>query len=349
MVPFTPVHGPENWYAREYKDPASYTYVLTRSDIAELDAAVEKIKSSGSKLEETKKDDFPLPILGPKLKQLLREAQFGRGFQLIRGVPVERYSREESVIAYWGMGLYWGPMKSNNKKGHLIGHIKDLGHDPNSPTTRLFATSAAQPFHNDSSDIVTLLCLKNAKEGGHSSWASSVTVYNEILKRRPDLAQLLAGPWFFDRKGEVPPGKQGFFEIPVLNFHKGYLSVNFSDNYFRLSQRHPEVPRLTPAHYEAMDLFTSLASSDELRLDGVLQPGDIQILSNHVCLHARGAFTDHLENDQKRHLLRLWISPTDDRPLPDAYKEILGGSVEIGNRGGIVVDGTELKITLEAE
>lgn len=68
-------------------------------------------------------------------------------------------------------------------------------------------------------DVVSLLCLNNAKEGGHSSWSSSITVYNEILRQRPDLAHLLAGPWFFDRKGEVPEGKQGFFEIPVFNFH----------------------------------------------------------------------------------------------------------------------------------
>ena len=66
---------------------------------------------------------------------------------------------------------------------------------------------------------MSLLCLRNAKEGGHSSWSSSITVYNEILRRRPDLAHLLAGPWFFDRKGEVPEGKKGFFEIPVFNFH----------------------------------------------------------------------------------------------------------------------------------
>lgn len=63
---------------------------------------------------------------------------------------------------------------------------------------------------------------------------------------------------------------------------QGYLSVNFSDNYFRLAQRHPEVPRFTAAHEEAMQLFTSLAASEELRMDAMLQPGDIQILNNHV-------------------------------------------------------------------
>lgn len=74
---------------------------------------------------------------------------------------------------------------------------------------------------------------------------------------------------------------QHYVEADLL-VQKGYLSVNYSENYFHLSQRHPEVPKFTPAHYEAMEMFTALASSDELRLDGVLQPGDIQLLSNHV-------------------------------------------------------------------
>ena len=188
---------------------------------------------------------------------------------------------------------------------------------------------APRRYHNDSADIVTLLCLKNAKSGGLSSFSSSITVHNEILRRRPDLGPLMAGPWYFDRKGEVPPGKKPFFAIPVFNYHAGYLSVNYSDNYYLLSQRHAEVPRLTPAHYEAMALFNQLAASDELRLDMMLQPGEIQVLSNHTALHTRSAFEDWDDVDQRRHLLRLWLAPANDRPLPDSYKEIYGGGIEV--------------------
>lgn len=56
---------------------------------------------------------------------------------------------------------------------------------------------------------------------------------------------------YFDRKGEVPPGKKPFFAIPVFNYHEGYLSINYSDNYYLLSQRHAEVPRLTKVRYTA--------------------------------------------------------------------------------------------------
>lgn len=175
-------------------------------------------------------------------------------------------------------------------------------------------------------------------------------MHNEIIRRRPDLARVLAGPWYFDRKGEIPEGGKPFFLIPVFNYYEGYLSINYSENYFQLSQRHTEVPRFTQDHLDAMELFSSLAASNELRLDYLLQPGDIQLLSNHTALHARTSFTDHPDVDRRRHLLRLWLSPVNDRPLPECYSDLLGGSVQIGNRGGIRVPGAVTNpIPLEAE
>lgn len=353
VEPFTLVEGPEAWTAAEYRNRSDWITTLSPTHVAELDAAVQGVLRAGLDIEKgphtISKETFPLPTLGPVLEAIREEVATGRGFALVRGFPVERYSRKETMIGYWGLGLYWGKAGSNNKNGHLIGHIKDIGHDPANPLTRLYATAAAQPYHNDAADIVTLLCLKNARSGGLSSWSSSVSVHNEILRRRPDLGPVLAGDWFFDRKGEVPPGKKPFFAIPVFNYFKGYLSINYSDNYYLLSQRHAEVPRLTQAHYEAMELFNSLAKSDELRMDYMLQPGEIQLLSNHTQLHTRAAFEDWDDIDQRRHLLRLWLAPPAERPLPESYKEIYGGSVEIGNRGGIHVEGTIEHISLEAE
>lgn len=86
---------------------------------------------------------------------------------------------------------------------------------------------------------------------------------------------------------------------------QGSLSVNYSDNYYLLSQRFPEVPRLTAAHYEAMSLFNQLASSQELALQMILQPGDIQLLNNHTCLHYRSAFVDWPVSPVALHRL-LW-------------------------------------------
>lgn len=336
-----PIHHPSAWYADDMRRRQhEWVYSLSEGDVAELEATTAAAAATGKRVEDITLEDFPLPTLGPKLRALLREVTHGRGFQLLSGVPVERWTQEQAILAYWGMGLYWGQVRPINKQGHLLGHIKDIGLDPNAPTTRLYATSAPQPIHNDGpADVVTLLCLNQAKEGGASTWSSSITVYNEILRRRPDLLEVLAGPWYFDRKGEVPPGKQPFFEIPVFNFHKGYLSVNFSSNYYLLSQRHAEVPRLTPAHLEAIKVFEEVALSPELRLDWVLRPGDVQLLSNHTALHSRQGFADDPQDPrQQRHLLRLWVSPPEERPLPSAYGEIMGGGLDVGRRGGIIPD-----------
>jgi hypothetical protein len=264
---------------------------------------------------------------------------------------VHRWPPAHVALAYWGLGLHWGRAVPTNAAGHLIGHVKDIGQDPSRPDTRLYTTSAAQPFHNDGpADLVALLCLDTAKDGGLSSWCSSIALHNEVLGR-PDIAALLAAPdaWFFDRKGEVPSGKKGFFEVPVFNYHKGFLSVNFSDNYFLLSQRHKEVPRLTPAHHEAMALLNSLAAPDKFRMDYAMLPGDIQLLSNHTVFHARSAFVDHDEPGRGRHLLRLWLVPPGARPLPECYGEMMGGGVNPETRGGIVLAlGARPSVPLEA-
>lgn len=44
------------------------------------------------------------------------------------------------------------------------------------------------------------------------------TVHNEFLKLRPDLGPIMTEDWYFDRKGEVPAGKQPFFAIPAFNY-----------------------------------------------------------------------------------------------------------------------------------
>ena len=375
LQPFDLVEGPSAWKAGDFASPDDYTTALTASDIRELDSAVAKVAAEAWPAEDGADDANTapssnnntssllhklyttpqqardlLPTLSPKLEAMRVEAATGRGFALLRNFPVERYTRRQTLAGYWLFGLLWGTAASNNKKGHLIGHIKDIGHDPTHPDTRLYATNAAQPWHNDAADLVSLLCLSNALEGGLSSWSSSVSVYNAVLKSHPHLARVLAGPWFMDRKGEVPPGKKPFFEIPVFNFHKGHLSVNISENYFLLSQRHAEVPRLTPDHYEALRVFTAYASSPELAISAMLQPGEIQLLNNHTCLHHRGAFVDDLAAKKPRHLLRLWLAPEEAPELPPCYEEIYGGNgLAVGKRGGIHVAETVECVPEEAE
>jgi hypothetical protein len=149
-----------------------------------------------------------------------------------------------------------------------------------------------------------------------------------------------------DRRGEVPEGKRPWFETPIYNDHHGLLSAIYAPHYVRSSQRFPEAPRLAAEDIAALDCFDALAEDTTLRLDMEFQPGDMQFVHNHTVLHDRTAFEDWPEPERKRHLLRLWLAAPGARPLPPAYAERYG-SVEIGNRGGIICKGTRLHAPLE--
>lgn len=201
--------------------------------------------------------------------------------------------------------------------------MRDLDLDPSSPDVRLYATRAAQPYHTDSCDLVALLCLRTAFQGGISSWASSHSIYNQLLTEAPELARTLAEPFYVDRKGEVPHGKLAYYQLPIINVSEGgQVSVIYARGFIEHAQRHPEVPRLTKLQLEALDAVDRLAASNELRLDYSLEPGDIQLLHNHQILHARSAFTDYPNSDiKRRHLLRLWLCPPDGIELPEGFAE----------------------------
>ena len=347
--PLHPVVDPAEWYSGDVAASDDWMHAFSPGQIDEIDAAIAGVGARGLEIMDIRREDFPLPTLGPVLDGVRDTLLDGRGFAILRGLPVGRYSRLESAIAFWGIGAYLGEAVSQNAKGHLLGHVKDLvGEVMDSPRNRGYQSRSGLPYHGDSCDVVGLLCLHTAKSGGLSSIVSSPSIHNLMLQRRPDLVAELARPWYRDRRGEVPDGKKPWFELPVFNYYAGYLTTSMQGNYIRTAQRFPELPRFTKLQREALDMMEAL--EDELHIDIEFRPGDMQFLHNHVILHSRTAFEDYPEPERKRHLLRLWLSTPDGRPLPPAYAERYHSLAE-GQRpvGGIIVPGTELKTPLEAE
>ena len=322
---------------------------LAPADFREIEQAVKSLMARDADIAAISAADFPLPSLAPKLKARVRdEVLNGRGFLLLRGLPVERWSVREAATAYFGLGAHIGSARSQNAKGHVLGHVQDLGLDAQDPNVRIYQTNARQTFHTDSCDIVALLCLKTARSGGLSALVSSSTIFNEMRRRRPDLLALLLEPVATDRRGEVPPGQKPFFEIPVFNWHAGHLSAIYQRQYIESAQRFADAPRLTPAHREALDLFDALADDPALNMTMEFKPGDVQFVYNHTILHDRTAFVDWPERERRRHLLRLWLAALDARELPPVFAQRYG-SVTIGDRGGVIVAGTRLHAPLMAE
>lgn len=348
-MPPGPIEAPFAWRGADVARRGDHIHRFSDAELAEIDGAVGSARRRGTLLLELNPDTFPLPRLGPFLKGL-RDAVLleGRGFAMLRGLPVERWSMEECAIAYLGLGSHVGAPVSQNAKGHVLGHVKDLGRSIDDPTARIYQTTHKQTFHTDSVDIVALLCLKTARAGGLSRIVSSIHLYNEMFRRRPELAAELFQPFCFDRRGEVPPGKQPYYVTPVFHWHAGKLSVFYGNRYYiQSAQRFPEVPRLTARQTAALDLFDALANDPDNYLDIEFRPGDIQLVHNHVILHDRTDYEDWPEPERRRHLLRLWLCPPNGRPLPAILADRYG-SIEIGRRGGILVEGTRLTAPLEA-
>lgn len=335
------------WYGRDLARRSDWIRELAPGEIDEIEAAVESAR--GVPLDRLSPANFPLPRLGAALGGMLAELLEGRGFILLRGLPVERMTREAQAVAYLGLGSWLGSFRSQNAKGHLLGHVKDLGLDIADPKVRYYQTNRRLEYHTDSVDIVGLLCLKTAKAGGESFIASSMTVFNEVLARRPDLVPALFEPYPTDRRGEVPPGMKPWFDIPIYHRHAGKLSCIYVRQYIESAQQlFPEARRLSAAQRAAMDLIDELCNDPAIHLSMDFRPGDIQLLHNHQILHSRGDFENWPQPERHRHLLRLWLAPRQARPLPEVFAARYG-SVTPGARGGIVVADTKLRVPLEAE
>ena len=336
--PMQKVVDPAGWTAEDLADLSHWSYRITESESDELADAVAAVRRSGIAIEEVARENFPLRRLADVLADVRRELIDGRGIIMLRNFPLARFDRAATAIAYLGLGGYLGKTMSQNKLGHILGHVKDLGGDYADPHTRGYMTRAEMRFHADACDYVGLLCLQTSKSGGESRIASSVTVYNRILERRPDLAKVLTEDFYRSRSGETNPGEAAFFKQPIFSFAEGYFSATGASAVIDKAQQLPGVPKFTPAQKEAIALYR--ATVEETALDIEFRAGDIQFLNNFVMLHTRRGFEDWPEPERKRHLLRLWLSDPVGRPIPPEQRKGRAGR-------GVKLEGVSLIAPLD--
>ncbi len=303
-----PIDSPAAWRSSELPGLEEVAYILSDAEVAEIKQAVDHATALGKPTLELTREDFPLPTLSAKIQTWRDTIDTGLGFQVIRGVPVWDWSNEQAELFYWCFALHMGIPGLQNPEGHLLGHVNDLRVQGEDPTARLYKTAANINFHCDAADVVGLLCLKKAKSGGDSRIVSSVTVFNELLKRRPDLVPLVFNNRFVDNRDKEVNAHDGAIEVRPCCYADGVLRTFFHLDYFRSVTRHDAVAPLTQQEHELFEVYEQIAHDPELCFDMSLEPGDIQLISNHTTLHARTAFEDHEALEERRHLLRLWLS-----------------------------------------
>jgi hypothetical protein len=311
-----PIAGPCAWKAAEMRASERWIYQLTEGDRNEMSQALGVLRAKGSKIPFGK-EDFPLGEFAEKLVRVRDEVEAGSGVMLMRGFPLEEWDLETAKLAYWGIGMHLGAPLAQNARGQLLGEVTDKGGNANTdPNARGYHTAYAMPFHNDYCDVVGLLCVRRSKSGGLSCVASAAAVHNRILAERPDLLELLYGPWYSDARGEEPEGRMPYYMEPRYARLGERLFTHHGNTYLKSAQRFQAVPRMTGVHQEAVELIDRLCASDEFRLDMDFQPGDIQFLNNRVVLHSRTGFVDFDEPGRRRLLLRLWLRTPGYAELP---------------------------------
>ncbi len=307
-----PLQSPAAWKGRDLRHTTEWREMLSHAELLELENAVKAAKRTGKPTGALTKNDFVLHTLHSKFDRWRKELSDGRGFHVITGVPVDRWGQADTELFFWCFGLHLGIPGAQNPEGDLLGHVRDTGASAKDPNVRHYRTAANIAFHCDAADVVGLLCLHKAKRGGMSRIVSSVSVYNEVLRRRPDLVDRLYRPFLLDTHGE---GGVRYIPIAPCRFADDKLRTFYHSDYFRTVSENTGAPPLTNDEHALLDLYDEIAGSPDFHLDMDLQPGDIQLQSNHTQLHARTDYEDHPEPDRKRHLLRLWISLPSPRSL----------------------------------
>jgi hypothetical protein len=337
------------WLGSDMARSTRWQRDLTPDAVAAIDAALHEVKRRRLAWHEVTRESFPLPGLRDLFADIQGELENGSGMMKLRGLPVGRYSDAELRQIYYGIAAHVGTPVFQNRRGELMRDIRDEGGDlgkrygqiekpadGNGPFLSSYARTLSNGrlrMHTDRTDVVGLLCVRQAKAGGVSKICSSVAVHNALLERRPDLLELLFQPYYRSRLGAESDKAETVYALPIFGLRDGRFTSHYSLTYIEAAQLAPNVPKLSAAQREAIDVLMALA--EELAFEMTLAPGDLQLLNSHITYHGRTPFEDDKASGQDRLLLRVWLAMPNSRALP-AGQEVLWGTIDAGAlRGGI--------------
>jgi hypothetical protein len=354
MTNRTPLTGPCVWTGDEIKNSTRWIRDFPASGTAALDTALAAVNRAGLEWSQITRKDFPLIALDGLLADIADELESGVGIMKLRGFPVERYDEDDLRKIYFGLGTHLGAPVFQNRSGELMRAIRDEGAhvgrtygETKDQKGSTFLSSYARTltngglrFHTDRTDVVGLLCVRQAQKGGVSTLASTPAIHNAILAKRPELLDALFTDYWRSRFGEEGTGKDGAstsrataYPLPIFGVRDGKFTSHYSLTFIEAAQLAPDVPKLSAAQKEAIDVL--MATAQELCFEMTLEPGDLQLINSHVTYHGRTPFEDDASNGHDRLLLRIWLTMANNRPLPAGH-EILWRSIEAGQpRGGI--------------
>lgn len=332
-------HQPRGWTTEEASTDTSWIQRLDAAEVAGFDAALAHAKAAGKSWLDMTAADFPLDDAARAALQRAFATTQGRwGLCLLKGFPVDRWSEEDCKLAYWGMGLHAGVARTQNPASQYMNDVRDEGaaYKAANGRSRGYNTKAGLDFHMDSADVVALLCRRTARSGGESLVASTIAVADEVARRRPDLLEVLKQPYYHHYQGSQDPLQPPYYACPIIGSDPEHFTMRVNRKNIVAAERDfPELPRVTPQQWEAIDLLEEIMADPRWCFRMRLEQGDMQLVNNYVIVHSRTPFEDFEEPDRKRHLLRLWLAVPGSQPLPADWAEYFIDTRPSSVRGGL--------------
>jgi hypothetical protein len=328
----TPVVGPSAWRAADFAGPEAYTVRLTGAHHAAFREVLRARRARGGPIEALTAADVPLRPIAADVAAWRDEVLRGRGFVVLQGLDPDRYPPDELETIFWALGAHLGRAVSQSAMGDLIGHVTDVGGQDR--RERAYRNSRELSMHTDRCDVIGMLCLRPARRGGVSGYASAHAIHNELLASRPERLEPLFRGFRYHRRGEELPGEPPITpeRVPVLSECQGVLSVVYLRAYMEMAAEALGEP-LSPDEVAALDAFEAVANRPDVKLSFTMAAGEAIFFNNCSMLHNRTAFEDDPDPARKRHLLRLWLMLDGARPLAPAvhaYKGTRGIEAQAG-------------------
>jgi Taurine catabolism dioxygenase TauD, TfdA family len=310
-------HDPMAWRRSSFAAPEDFSLDLSKEDREEVVGAVHRLAREGrlAPVHALTRADFPFARLGQRLTQAYEDVRRGRGFVLLRGLPVDGLTLEEYTAAVWGIGSWFGFPLSQNAQGELVSYVIDASSIDATP--RMYRSNLELRLHTDVTAMISLACWQQAESGGDSFLASALTIHDEIGRRGPHLLEPLYRGFHYHRLGEEGPGEEPVtpYRMPVFAIRNGQISCRYQRAGIAAGHRELGIA-LTQPELQALDLFDEVARAPENRIAFALDRGNMVVINNYTVLHARTKFTEFADPERRRRLVRLWLDAEGFRDIP---------------------------------
>ncbi len=317
-----PIDSSAAWRGEELLPRDDWWQTLTDDELGDLDQLLAGCIRAESQL-------------GGRLAKIQHDLEHGSGTCLLKGLPIADRNEDECRRMFWAIAMGLGTPVSQSAAGERIFSVRDEGFKVGQPQARGPNTSKRLSFHTDRCDVIAFLCLQPAKSGGENQIASSIAVYNEMLRRRPDLVDVLMQPFYFARHNVDTGNEKPWCRQPIFSFCQGHFACSYLRVLIDRAYAMDELPDMTDQQREALDMIEEIAAEPAMHITFRQEPGDLLLLNNWVTLHRRESFVDHDDREQRRHILRIWLSMPNSRPLDPLFTDNYGATAAGAIRGGM--------------